>query len=560
MGLSISDILQLPILAEAKILAGRKGIEREVTQVTVGEVPDIGDWLSGGELVLSTFFAVETTTEAQTAFVRKIIESGASGLLVKPERFLKAVDEELIVLGDSNDFPVIEVPPEVRWTHVTADISEHIVGEHLSLLERSSEIHQRLLEVVIEGSGWQAIADTSAELLGRPVLLEDSFFEPLASAVPPGMDAGVVTGLAAKRNRAAVDGGKHGGDRSERFRRVMLEEGERFPAMVTVPIVVSRDVLGYVSGFELEAELNELDLVALESAATIAALEMGRDLVRLETENRLRGDFVDDLLAGEFDAGPTMLQRASYLGGDLSHGCMVLIADIDSFGDYVTRNRLKEAEVQRIKNRYFSAIKQVVRPYHEKALLTPKSDNVIAFLPPLAGEEDKLQPVARSTAARIRTTCSEVLPDLTVSVGLGRFHEDPNETGRAYREAQTALRVSQRLGETGAIVTFDDMGIYKLLLSAMEEDPDEVRSFYEETIAVIERYDSEHNTDLVGTLETFLANNRSIAATAEALFTHRHTVRYRLGRIADLTGLDVNRSEDQEKLGFGLKAMRLLRR
>jgi DNA-binding PucR family transcriptional regulator len=120
--------------------------------------------------------------------------------------------------------------------------------------------------------------------------------------------------------------------------------------------------------------------------------------------------------------------------------------------------------------------------------------------------------------------------------------------------------VSQRLGETGAIATFDDMGVYKLLLGALEEDPEEVRNFYEETIARIEAYDRQHNTDLVGTLEAYLANNRSVAATAEALFTHRHTIRYRLGRINDLTGLDVHRSEDQEKLGFGLKVMRLLRR
>ena len=104
------------------------------------------------------------------------------------------------------------------------------------------------------------------------------------------------------------------------------------------------------------------------------------------------------------------------------------------------------------------------------------------------------------------------------------------------------------------------MGVYKLLLGALEEDPEEVRNFYEETIARIEEYDKQHNTDLVGTLETYLANNRSVAATAEALFTHRHTIRYRLGRINDLTGLDVHRSEDQEKLGFGLKVMRLLRR
>ncbi len=560
MGLRLSDILELPILAEATVLAGKKGLGHEVTQVTVGEVPDIGDWLTGGELVLSTFFGVETTPEAQTEFVRRIIKSGAAGLMVKPERFIKEVGSDIIALGRKDSFPIIEVPPEVRWTHVIADISERIVGEHLSHMERSQEIHQRLLDVVIDGGSWQSIADTASELLDRPVVLENSYLEPLARSVPEGFEKSREEVLDKLHDVGVAELKK--GDRAgrDRYQRFPLKQGEEFPARVTVPILVSRDVLGYVSGFEFEKHVNDLDLEALEGVATVAAVEMGRELARLEAENRLRGDFVDDLLAGEFDAGPTMLQRASYLGGDLSNGCLVLITDIDAFGEYVIDNKLSEQEVQRIKNRYFGGVKQVIRSYHDKALLTPKSDNVISFLPPVEGSEENLMKVARSTAVKIQSALVELLPELRVSIGIGRFHEDPAETGRAYREAQTALDVSQRLGETGSIASFDDMGVYKLLLSAMEEDPEEVNNFYEETIARIVSYDAEHKTNLVGTLETYLANNCSIAATAESLFTHRHTIRYRLGRIADLTGLDVSRSDDQEKLGFGLKAMRLLRR
>jgi len=559
-GLRVAEILKLPILADARVLAGEKGLDREVTQVTVGEVPDIGDWLTGGELVLSTFFAVETTPKAQVEFTRKIVKAGAAGLMVKPGRFIEEVGPELLELGRRHDFPIVEVPPEVRWTHIIAEISERIVGEHLALLRRSQDIHQRLLEVVIDGGSWQSIAETTAGLIGRPVLLEDQFSEVLSQSVPDEQDAKLIADFEELRKAAGANGRAHAAKGADRYNRIPLKQKAVFPAMVTVPIIASHDVLGYVSTFETDSELNELDLVALESAATVAAVEMGRELTRLEAETRLRGDFVDDLLADEFDGGPTMLQRASFLGGDLSRGCLCLIADIDSFGDYVRDRKLTEPEVQQIKNRFFSVVKQEILSHHQNALLTPKSDNVIAFLPPLKDGDAKLMTIARSTAVRIRQSCAGLLPDLTISIGIGRFHTDPLETRRAYREAQSALQVSQRLGESGAIATFDDMGVYKLLLGAIEEDPEEVRNFYEETIARIEAYDQQHNTDLVGTLEAYLHNNRSVAATAEALFTHRHTIRYRLGRINDLTGLDVHRSEDQEKLSFGLKVMRLLRR
>lgn len=560
MSLSINDILTLPVLADAKVLAGEKGITREVSLVTVGEVPDIGDWLTGNELVLSTFFATDASPEAQADFTRRIIKAGASGLIVKPGRFIEAISPEILALGDEHGFPVIEVPESVRWTHITAGISERIVGEHLALLERSREIHNSMLDVVIGGGSWESIADTSAQLLGRPVVLENSYYEMLASALPKGAGKKLLEKLAPLSQEAARSIREERVPREERVYRTPFDNGKEFISRVTMPIAVSGDILGYVSTFENDIPLNELDMEAVEGTATVAAVEMGRELARLEAETRLRGDFLDDLLAGAFDAGPTMLQRASFLGGDLSRGCMAVVIDIDSFGDFVVSRGLSEPEVQRIKNRYFSKVKEIVRSYHKNALVTPRSDNVIAFLPPEGDNAGKLVSTAAATAARIRSACRELFPEFTVTIGLGRFHEDPAATARAYREAQTALQVSQRLGETGNIATFDDMGIYKLLLSAMEEDPEEVQNFYDETIAKIVQYDKDHKTDLVGTLEAFLNNNRSIAVTSEALFTHRHTIRYRLGRINDLTGLDVNKSDDQEKLGFGLKAMRLLRK
>jgi DNA-binding PucR family transcriptional regulator len=92
----------------------------------------------------------------------------------------------------------------------------------------------------------------------------------------------------------------------------------------------------------------------------------------------------------------------------------------------------------------------------------------------------------------------------------------------------------------------------------MSEDPAELQRFYDETIAPLVAYDEEYETELVRTLETFLDADGSVANTAERLFTHRHTVRYRLERARDLCGLDVGSSDGRERLSLGLKAMKVL--
>jgi DNA-binding PucR family transcriptional regulator len=108
------------------------------------------------------------------------------------------------------------------------------------------------------------------------------------------------------------------------------------------------------------------------------------------------------------------------------------------------------------------------------------------------------------------------------------------------------------------VLAFEATGAYRLLLPAMSEDPGELQRFYAETVEPLVAYDEQYETDLVQTLETFLDCDGNVANTAARLYTHRHTIRYRLERVRDLSGLDVSSTDGREKLGLGLKAMRVL--
>jgi hypothetical protein len=145
----------------------------------------------------------------------------------------------------------------------------------------------------------------------------------------------------------------------------------------------------------------------------------------------------------------------------------------------------------------------------------------------------------------------------TFALGRSRVVSDPAELPRAASEALLAANVAEGSGDEPALA-FDETGAYRLLLSAMSENPGELRRFYEETVAPVAAYDEQYETELVRTLRTFLEADGNVAGTAQRLFTHRHTIYYRLERVRELSGLDVSSSDGREKLSLGLKAMRVL--
>jgi DNA-binding PucR family transcriptional regulator len=223
------------------------------------------------------------------------------------------------------------------------------------------------------------------------------------------------------------------------------------------------------------------------------------------------------------------MRRAGRLGCDLSRGAVVLCAEL-------TTDRPRH-------------VVATIDGEHPGALAQQLDGRVYALLPAAGGDEapERTLDDARRLAARLRRHGT---------VGLSSFYADPADLGRAIQEAELVLDVLRRNG--APIAEEIGTGTYRLLFRVLASHPEEVRSFYEDTVAPLVRYDDQYRTDLVGTLEAYLEQNCNMNATAAAIYAHRHTVAYRLERVKELTRLDPMQSEDRERLGLGLKAFRII--
>ncbi len=258
----------------------------------------------------------------------------------------------------------------------------------------------------------------------------------------------------------------------------------------------------------------------LHMAAIAALTEVAVVEARDETEQSLRGSFLEEALT-RTDLDPDDVQRrAARLGCDLSAGFVALCADPGDRGP----GRLVAALAAEVPG-------ALAQPVNGQGLRA-------AARGPRAGAASRRAAGAPRSWACRRTTRSAA------------------DLRRALDEAELVLGVTAAGGGTPG----EEIGgsTYRLLFRVMASHPQEVRSFYEDTVAPLVRYDDQYATDLLGTLDAYLDNNCNMNATAQSIHAHRHTVGYRLERVKELTGLDPFRSEDRERLGLGLKAHRII--
>ena len=280
-------------------------------------------------------------------------------------------------------------------------------------------------------------------------------------------------------------------------------------------------------------EASEYLHLAAVAALTEVAVEEARD----EVEQNLRGSFLEDLRAGSALAPDELVRRAARLGCDLSRGAIALCAEL-----HTDRPRHVVATIG-------EDLPGALAQHMEARPGGSQSGRVYALLPAMTGTDP-----AEATLAAAARLADRLQRHGTV--GLSSFYSDPAELGRAVQEAELVLDVLTVSGEP--IAEDINQGTYRLLFRVLASHPEEVRSFYEDTVAPVVRYDDQYRTDLIGTLEAYLAANCHMSATAAAIHAHRHTVAYRLERVRDLTGLDPMQSEDRERLGLGLKAYRII--
>jgi sugar diacid utilization regulator/putative methionine-R-sulfoxide reductase with GAF domain len=452
---------------------------------------------------------------------------------------------------------VLNVQSEERRDFGTADIDflKAIAGQVAGILERmelqrrleaqlaeirlSHEIHERFTQLSLDGAGIPAIlAGVGGLAGGRAALYSTDGFR--VRGVSEEGDA-----LPARLSLPDDLLREHGPP------EVRLSAGRPPQELDVVPVRAGSDLLGFLVVAVPEAGSADADgrLRALQHGSTVLALEMAKERAAAEVERRLRGDLVEELLAGGLDVAEAerLARQAERLGHRLPQRAWVVVLEPDDAASEA------EMAVRGRQDRLHAALADLARRRLGGALTLTRSSSAVVLL-----SEDAAPDLAAAErlAGQLHATAVPLLRPGTVSAGIGNLAESVAELARSHQEARQALRLARRGGMRGRITSYRSLGAFRLLLEV--QSPEALRRFVGEVLGPLLKYAESRETPLLETLEALAAARWVRRAAARDLGIHVNSMSYRVDRIEAISGLKLDEPETRVAIAIALRARGML--
>jgi PucR family transcriptional regulator, purine catabolism regulatory protein len=530
---------------DVRLVAGDGSVHLPVRWVHITELLDPTPWLSGGELLLTTGLQLDSP-ERQREFISRLADHHLAGLGFGTGFEHEAVPEPLIEAAAERDFPVFEVPYELPFIAITEAAFTQLVNEQYAVLRRALAAQERLERIVLSERGLETLTAALATLIGAAVLVFNSRGEPIMQrAFRRTIDHASVAALQSEiRDR--------GRRRQARAFMPPVDEGNQGLAL---PVAAdgapqgsapgpSRVPEAWLVAIKDSGPLSDFDRLTLHQAVTIVALELLRGRVAGDTERRLAGDLLDAVVSGEL-AGGDLARRLAPFG--LSDRVAAVVVQRPHNG------RGSPAPIE-------SALLASLRDEAAPGLVATSGPLTCALVPGIA--DDELFALASRVAARLGT-------ELGISPGVGVGRAVPGgEARRSFHEARCAVE-ALALGmaatsgngsgtHPGAprVATYKDLGSFQLLLSL--QDDEALRLFCDSILGPIEASEGHYGGELMRSLEAFIEENGQWERAARRLYCHRHTLRYRIRRVEELTGRNLGSARDRIEFWLALRGRELV--
>ncbi len=548
-GISLEDVLNLPLMSKCKLIAGFKGIRNTVSRVNIIADPDIFDWVKSGELLLTTAYSFnKADKDYQKSIILNAKEQNLAGIGIKISPYLTNMNEEILAFAEELNFPIIEIDPSLPLSEILMEVMKQIYNKQTSLLERIEKAHEKFMEIMLDGKSMEEVLDVVYNNIKNPVALkmkhQDTSYEYFQD-----ISEDTITDLRKDLNKF-YDINK---SRSKKMYEDKVIISGKYVDRMAIPIVLKEEVYGYIISWSINTPLGGFDLSIMESASTIISLSILQDMNVKEVEINYRSEFFEDLISQDSKRKRKALERAHFFNLAPNDFYIVEVMsfklpqleneDDDFLFDYLKKHS----------NQVVSSIEETMKNFYLNGIVSTKL-NGIQILLEFHNTNDYKKKLNEFNL-NIYETIKKRLDSVDLRIGVGRIYRGLDNANKSFSDALKTIRTGKELTNR-TIITYEELGVFKILCQDFLSE--ELDDFYNTTLKPLVDYDEKKSTELVKTLQCYFDCNGNLTKMSETLYTHYNTILYRINRIQEITGANLNDSNDRLNLEIALKIKQMI--
>ncbi len=521
MSFCIKDVLKRPLFHRAALIAGEKGIYREVRWVHILEITHAAPYVSKNDLILTTGLWLKRSVESGLDYMLPIIDHETAGLCIEFGTTIDQIPEKIIELCNKYDFPLILFRQPVRFEEITQDIHSFLINRHFEVMKNLERFSRKQQQIILQSTDIPAVLRllhtyTSSQVVYLSSTEMNKFY--------PEVDKKSAEQFSAfykeKKNDLI----------SLREASVLKMDDCRF--FLIQPVVCFGQVFSHVGIILPQSHPTEYMMLLSDYTAKAVATLLLRTQFLEEKILRNQNELIQDILSRRIESEEQAQMRMGL--PELNGENYLFIGGIIEFEHDVTEAGPEQMEA--MNQDILVLIRSLLKKYRMYHLIMMKSNQIylLCAKETLNGESAiLLKDNIRALIEGLKKYIEQVLGRLAFHAGFGKTSQKLLETWRSFNEACQVIELSKTVPSMKHCCFYDDLGIYQLLKAVPQPF---LITFISDQLGSLIAYDGKHHLNLIKTLDVYFRNMGSKGETARQLFIHRQTLYNRLEKLADLLG------------------------
>ncbi|MHC5268774.1 PucR family transcriptional regulator [Enterococcus sp. LJL98] len=524
--MNVTTFLTLPFTKDFKLLAGKSGGTNNITGVNILDNPKAADWLTPGELIVTSGYFFKETPQAMADFLAHFDRLNIAGICIKPQVYLTPLPPELLRECNERGIPLIEIPYGMAFSKILNTVMNLLSSKANEANQLALDLSSKFLEYGLQGKSIAQLKEKLEALLGNPVLITSNDWHLLTPVVDEAFSPYLLADQHQKTFDVDAFQSLPGQFQTLKHPSIFLLQDQT--SGVILPVFFNEITYGYLIVLQTRKELTRQDYLALEHMALTVALEIVHQNEKNRIQNKVRRDFYRELLFGNHSIEELNAFNIEF-NYEIPYTVFIVAFEVanDQSQSLVQQKYAEEKAIRKS----LSAAQFFQHPTYPTIHIFKQAEAFIGLVgraPTDTAKEDEREKQFFQDFHQYLFTSLPPHSCLNVFVGTKQPIENIKQS---YREAKQMMAYQQR--QQSQVYFAKD---YYFELFLRQQVPNEVaQEFITHYLAPLQGTSGKKG-DLLETLRAYLHYQLNLAETSRALFIHRNTLLYRLEKIEGLLG------------------------